>query len=77
MSWIRQAILNILNLKRRWLGLIVGCLLWLAWMLFGFWSTILLVVLAVAGFAVGRVMEAHQSWKDVVEKLLSEHYGDS
>ncbi|MCF8563595.1 DUF2273 domain-containing protein [Alicyclobacillus tolerans] len=72
LTWIHQ----ILSLKRRWLGLIVGCLLWLAWMLFGLWATVLLLVFAAVGYAVGRVLEEHQSWKDIVEKLLSEKFGD-
>jgi uncharacterized membrane protein len=65
------------NLRRRWQGFILGCLLWLFWMIFGFWWTILLLVLAVIGFVVGRVLEEHQSWKDVLDKLLSERFGDS
>jgi uncharacterized membrane protein len=76
MSWMRQSLLHILGLKRRWLGLIVGCLFWLAWMVFGFWATLLLLFLAAVGFAIGMVMEEHQSWKDVLNKLISERYGE-
>jgi uncharacterized membrane protein len=76
MNWIRQSLLHILGLKRRWLGLIVGCLFWLAWMICGFWATILLLFLAAVGFAVGRVLEERQSWKDILNKLLSERFGE-
>ncbi len=77
MNRIRHWAVVILNLKRRWLGLIIGCLLWLAWMLFGVWATVVLVVFASVGFFVGRILEEHQSWKDVVDKLLAERFTDS
>lgn len=66
-----------LGLKRRWQGVIVACLLWLVWLIVGLWWTVLLFVLVVIGYFVGRVLEEHQSWKDVIEKLLSERFGDS
>jgi uncharacterized membrane protein len=77
MSWLRQWFVQIAGLKRRWLGLIVGCLFWLVWMLFGALATVMLIVCATIGFVVGRLFEEHQSWKEVVDKLLSERYTDS
>lgn len=77
MNWIRQWIMQIRGLRRRWLGLIIGCLAWLAWMLFGLWATIVLVVCGSVGFVVGRILEEHQSWKDVVDKLLTERFTDT
>ncbi|MBX6352928.1 MAG: DUF2273 domain-containing protein [Thermoflavifilum sp.] len=62
------------QLKRRWHGLIAGCLLWLIWMVFGFWATLLLIILGGVGFVVGRIMEENESWKDVIDKLLSERF---
>lgn len=76
MKWISSLTMRILAMPRRWLGLLAGCVLWLAWMIFGFWQTILLIVLAAIGYLVGRVLEERNSWKDIVEKLLSEHYQD-
>jgi uncharacterized membrane protein len=66
-----------LGLRRRWQGVIAACLLWLAWLIVGLWWTLLLLVMVVIGYFVGRVLEEHQSWKDVIEKLLSERFGDS
>jgi uncharacterized membrane protein len=63
-----------LRLKHRWHGLMVGCLVWLIWMVFGFWATLLLVVLGGVGFILGRIMEENQSWKEIIDKLLSERY---
>lgn len=74
MNWFKEVILHVLTLKRRWLGLICGCLLWVLWMVFGFWATLLLFVLAAIGFVVGRIMEEHKSWKDILEKILSERF---
>jgi len=76
MEWLRRIATTFLTMKRRWVGLIVGCLFWLVWMLFGFWSTILLMFLGAIGFVIGRVMEENQSWKDVVEKLLADRFID-
>jgi uncharacterized membrane protein len=61
-------------LKRRWHGLIIGCLFWLIWMLFGFWATLLLLICGSVGFVVGRIFEENQSWREIVDKLLSERY---
>jgi uncharacterized membrane protein len=74
MNWLRTAALSVLGMKRRWLGLVIGCVLWVLWKCFGFWSTLLLMVLAGIGFIVGRVMEENESWRDVVDKLLSERF---
>lgn len=71
-DWVK----SLRSLRRRWLGLIAGSLLWLLFMVFGFWATILLFVLAAVGFIVGRVLEEHQSWKDIISKLIAERYGD-
>lgn len=76
MNWLRSAITSILSLRRRWLGMLVGIVVWLAWMLFGLWATILLVVLAAVGYVVGRVFEENESWKKIVDKLLSDRFGD-
>lgn len=64
------------NLRRRWQGLIAGIVLWLAWMIFGFWSTLLLLVLMVVGYIVGRVLEEKRDWHQVMEKLLSSRFND-
>ncbi|MCL6627517.1 hypothetical protein [Alicyclobacillus shizuokensis] len=76
MDWIRGALVWLLSQKRRWHGLMAGCLLWVLWMLFGFWAVLGLVILAAAGYMAGRVMEERQSWKEIVDKLLSERYGE-
>lgn len=72
LGWLQQ----LWHVRTRWLGMWAGVILWLVWMIFGFWATILLVILAVVGFVVGRVLEANESWKEIVQRLLSEHYGD-
>lgn len=74
MEWLRDMLSVLVQMKRRWIGLIVGCLFWLIWMVFGFWATILFVVLGGLGFFLGRLSEEKQSWKDVVEKLLAERF---
>jgi uncharacterized membrane protein len=76
MNLLKASLQRILSLKRRWLGMGIGCALWLLLMIVGFWATLLLVVLAAIGYFVGRIMEENQSWRDVVTKLLAERYGD-
>lgn len=75
-TFLRAVAEGLLILKRRWQGLIAGVILWLAWMIFGFWSTLLLLVLMVVGFFVGRVLEEKRDWREVVDKLLSDRYND-
>lgn len=67
---------SLLQLRRRWHGLLIGCALWIAWMIFGFWSTLLLLVLGCLGYVVGRVLEERWDWKNVLEKLLTERFRD-
>ena len=75
-TFVRTISVGFLNMKRRWQGVIAGVVLWLAWMIFGFWSTLLLLVLMVAGFFVGRVMEEKRDWKQVLDKLLADRFND-
>ncbi|QSO53333.1 DUF2273 domain-containing protein [Alicyclobacillus curvatus] len=75
-TFVRAISVGLLNLKRRWQGLIAGVVLWLAWMIFGFWSTLLLLVLMAVGFFVGRILEEKRDWKHTVEKLLADRYSD-
>ncbi|MDP9728739.1 DUF2273 domain-containing protein [Alicyclobacillus tolerans] len=70
----KQWLIKIWTMQRRWLGFWAGCLLWFLWMIFGFWSMILLLVLAALGFAVGRILEERQSWRKILDKLLSDRY---
>ncbi|RIV23003.1 DUF2273 domain-containing protein [Alicyclobacillaceae bacterium I2511] len=74
MDWLRAALLRILLLKRRWIGLLVGLAVWFVWVWLGFWHTVLLIVLAGVGYGIGRVLEERQNWKKMIEKILSEHY---
>lgn len=68
--------LGLLQMRRRWQGLISGALLWLAWMIFGFWSTLLLLVLGGIGYAIGRVLEERWDWKNLLDKLLTDRFKD-
>lgn len=74
MQWVKTFFFQITQLKRRWIGLIVGSLCWLIWMLVGWWATLGLIVLAALGYIVGRIFEEHKTWKEIVEKLLSERF---
>jgi uncharacterized membrane protein len=73
-NWLKALIIQALGLKRRYIGLFCGCFLWILWIIFGFWATLLLFVLAAVGFIAGRVMEEHKNWKELVEKILSERF---
>ncbi|QQE81301.1 DUF2273 domain-containing protein [Alicyclobacillus sp. SO9] len=73
---LQRMLTNMMQMKRRWLGMWAGVVIWILWMIFGFWAIILLLILGAVGFVIGRVLEENQSWKQVVERLLSERYGD-
>lgn len=74
MNALRRVLLTFIGLPRRYHGLLIGCLFWLFWMICGFWRTLLLLVLAAVGYIVGRILEEHQSWRSLLEKLLSERF---
>lgn len=75
-TFLRSISLGALHLRRRWQGLVAGVILWLAWMIFGFWSTLLLLILMAVGFFVGRVLEESRDWREVVDKLLKDRFND-
>lgn len=77
MTWLISLRRRLLLMRRRWLGLFAGCVFWLTWMIFGLLNTILLIVLAAIGYAVGRILEERSTWQKVVEKLLMEHNHDA
>ncbi|SIS63053.1 DUF2273 domain-containing protein [Alicyclobacillus vulcanalis] len=60
------------SLPHRYHGLAAAVLFWILWMIFGFWRVLLLAVLAAAGYALGRVWEEQQSWRRVLERLLTD-----
>lgn len=74
MTALRRAWDAFLAWPKRYHGLLVGGAFWLCWMLFGFWRTLLLLILIVIGYVVGRVFEVNQSWRELIEKLLSDRY---
>ncbi|MBF8378709.1 DUF2273 domain-containing protein [Alicyclobacillus mali] len=59
---------------RRYHGLAAGVLFWILWMIFGFWRVLLLFVLAGVGYAGGRAWEEQQSWRRILERLLTDRY---
>ncbi|GMA55848.1 small integral membrane protein DUF2273 [Alicyclobacillus sacchari] len=74
MSALRRAIAAFLAWPRRYHGLLAGVVLWALWLLVGFWRTLLLAVLAATGYTIGRVLEENQSWRELLDKLLSDRY---
>lgn len=74
MSAFRRALSAFTQMPRRYHGLIIGVLFWIIWMAFGFWRTLLLLVLAAVGYIVGRILEENQSWRVLLDKLLSDRY---
>ncbi|GGI95890.1 hypothetical protein GCM10010885_01980 [Alicyclobacillus cellulosilyticus] len=76
MNWLLAVWMWLRNLPRRWQGCLAGCGIWALWMLFGFWATLGLLVLAGLGYAAGLLSEQRKSWRDVVEKLLSDRFGE-
>ncbi|WP_245629577.1 DUF2273 domain-containing protein [Alicyclobacillus sendaiensis] len=57
---------------RRYQGVAAGILFWILWMIFGFWRALLLLVFAALGYAGGRVWEEDQSWRRILERLLTD-----
>ncbi|KRW91973.1 hypothetical protein SD51_05595 [Alicyclobacillus tengchongensis] len=74
MNALRRAISAFRAWPRRYHGLLLGVVLWILWLLFGFWRTLLLAVLAAIGYMVGRVLEENQTWRELLDKLLSDRY---
>lgn len=74
MKGFRRVCSEFIALPRRYHGLAVACGIWLLWMIVGFWRMLLLVVLAAIGYIVGRILEENQSWRRLLDKLLSDKF---
>lgn len=61
----------LLSADRRILGAILGCVLGLIYLLVGFWKTIVFLGFVLLGYTVGRMVENHEDWRDVIERLRS------
>lgn len=57
------------QLPKRYLGVMVGVLLWIFIEIFGFLPTLLLCVFTVIGYTLGRVFEDRDKWQEIVEKI--------
>lgn len=71
MNILRTWVYRLLSLRRRWLGVVVACVVWLVWMVFGFWSLVLLAILVAIGYGVGVATERGITWREIVRHLLS------
>lgn len=77
MTWVRFVLVRLATLQGRWLGLIIACVLWLLWMVFGFWATLLLFIMAGLGFVIGWISETKGGWKQLFQQLIETRYRDS
>lgn len=60
---------SIQHMPKRYLGIVFGIMGWILIEIFGFFPTLLLAVLMVIGYALGRIFEGRANWQDVVERI--------
>ncbi|MFC0234060.1 DUF2273 domain-containing protein [Vagococcus entomophilus] len=56
--------------KERVIGLLIGFVLALLLVIFGFWQTILVIILSMIGYGVGYCKERHLSLRDIINKWI-------
>ena len=59
------------TIKKRYIGILLGIVLWAMLIWIGFFPTLLLVILSVLGYACGRFLEERDNWLEVITRLWS------
>ncbi len=59
------------TIKKRYIGIVLGIVLWAMLIWVGFFPTLLLVILSVLGYACGRFLEERDNWLEVITRLWS------
>nr|WP_268757634.1 DUF2273 domain-containing protein [Alicyclobacillus vulcanalis] len=60
-----------ISLPHRYHGLMIGVLVWIVWMIVGFWRMVLLAVLVALFYGFGRAWEREGSIAGIAERLLA------
>ncbi|MDB5084325.1 MAG: hypothetical protein JWN30_1211 [Bacilli bacterium] len=71
MNQFWERVLNVAaGLRGRSFGVLVGVILGLLYLVFGFWKVIIFAGFVAFGYYLGRIWEGNEDWRDVVERIL-------
>ncbi len=56
-------------MPKRYLGALIGFVLWVLIEVVGFFPTLLLTVFVVVGYVLGRFFDGRANWQDLIERF--------
>ncbi len=57
------------RMPKRYLGALIGFVLWVLIEVVGFFPTLLLTVFVVVGYVLGRFFDGRANWQDLIERF--------
>ncbi|MBL0388134.1 DUF2273 domain-containing protein [Tumebacillus sp. ITR2] len=67
-------VLQFLLANKRFLGLAVGFVFGLLYLIFGFLQTIAFALFLVIGYFVGKMFDDREDWRDVLDRIMPPKY---
>jgi uncharacterized membrane protein len=58
-------------------GTLAGVILGILYLIFGFWKTLVFVVIVFIGFYIGGRLDKHDDWRDIIDRFVPDRYRDS
>ncbi|BCJ85918.1 DUF2273 domain-containing protein [Effusibacillus dendaii] len=69
MKWWNSVVTFLQTANLRIVGMLIGALLGLLFLLVGFWKTLIFAAFIAAGYGVGRWIDTQEDWRDVIERI--------
>jgi uncharacterized membrane protein len=67
---LEKVISWLLTADRRMIGALLGGCFGLLYLIVGFWRTIVFLGFVLLGYAVGRMFERNEDWRDVIDRIM-------
>lgn len=76
MKYLRMMLSFIESSDRKTVGLLVGLVMGILYLFVGFWKVIVFGFFVGAGYAIGRLLERREDWRDVIDRVWSNYTRD-
>jgi uncharacterized membrane protein len=60
--------------NKRWLGVLVGTIFGLFYLIFGLLKTLVFSLFVFVGFYIGKMADDREDWRDVIDRILPQHF---
>ncbi len=67
-------IVHALSGNKRLLGTLIGVFFGILYLIFGLFQVIIFTLFVAAGYFIGKMMEDHEDWRDVIDRIMPPKY---